>query len=223
MHANLFIKPHRFIAACLVGLAGMTASVAHARGDTRVLDLETHAAFFSSETHQKTPLDPQVFVAAPGAPAGLGPQGIKHAENLRNALIGDAAALPVLNASGQPLDMTLGAWLGAKGQAILTDLPDGREKVSLALSGLKPGGHYSLFENHFDRQPIGFTPMDGAGTDNNFIADAQGRAAITTISPAVLTHANAVLVIYHSDGQHHGQERGDIGVTAHHQLIVRPE
>lgn len=223
MKAILFPRHNRFIAACLIGLAGMTASVAHARGDTRVLDLETHAAFFSSETKQKTPLDPQVFVAAPGAPAGMGPQGIKHTENLRNAQIGDTATLPLMNASGKSLDMTLGAWLGAKGQVILTDLPDGREKVSVALSGLKPGGHYSLFENHFDQQPIGFTPIDGAGTDNNFVADAQGRAAITTTSPAALTHANAVLVVYHSDGQYHGKERGDIGVTAHHQLIVRPD
>lgn len=220
MKTTLFLKHSRFIAACL---AGLLTGMAHARGDTRVLDLETHAAFFSSETNPKTPLDPQVFVAAPGAPAGTGPQGIRHAEDLRNALIGDAPTLPLMNASGKPLDMTLGAWLDAKGQVILTDLPDGREKVSVALSGLKPGGRYSLFENHFDRQPVGFTPMDDAGTDNNVVADAQGRAAITTFSPAVLTHANAVLVVYHSDGQYHGRERGDIGVTAHHQLIVRPD
>jgi hypothetical protein len=29
------------------------------------------------------------------------------------------------------------------------------------------------------------------------------------------------LLVYHSDGVDHGQQRGQIGVTAHHQLIIR--
>ncbi|MFC5429767.1 hypothetical protein ACFPTO_13310 [Paraburkholderia denitrificans] len=51
---------------------------------------------------------------------------------------------------------------------------------------------------------------------------AEGNAVLTTIAPAPLTHDNAVLVVYHSDGKSHGKLRGDIGVTAHHQLIARP-
>jgi len=201
--------------------AGLTSSVWAADG-TRALDFETHAAFFSAETQQKTPLDPHVFVADPGNPGGVGPQGIKRQPGLRNALIDDSPALPILTASSQALNMTLGAWLGAKGQAILTPLPDGREKISVVLSGLKPHGHYSLFENHFDQKPIGFTPLDGKGTDNDFVADAQGKAVLTTISPQPLTHDNAVLVVYHSDGKPHGKLRGEVGVDAHHQLIARP-
>lgn len=209
-------------AICLAGLGSLTAMATHAATESRVLDFETHAAFFSNETHQNPPLDPQVFVAAKGAPAAVGPQGIKRSAGLRNALIADAPALPVMSASGQPLEMSLGAWLGAKGQVILTQQPDGREKVTVILSGLKPHGHFSLFENHFDQKPVGFTPLDGNGTDNNFVADAEGKAVVSTISPSTITHDNAVLVVYHSDSKTHGKVRGEIGVNAHHQLIARP-
>jgi hypothetical protein len=64
--------------------------------------------------------------------------------------------------------------------------------------------------------------IDGSGADNSFVADANGNAVVTTVSPAALTHDNAVLVVYHSDGKVHGRSRGDIGVDAHHQLIARP-
>ncbi|MCY0852894.1 hypothetical protein [Cupriavidus sp. D39] len=222
MNAQKNLKLKRTVAACLVGLGGLTAMAAHAASDSRALDFETHAAFFSSETHQKPPLDPQVFVAAPGAPAALGPQNIKRSAGLRNALIMDAPSSPIMSASGQPLDMSLGAWLGAKGQVILTPQPDGREKVTVILSGLKPHGHYSLFENHFEQKPIGFTPLDGNGTDNDTVADAEGKAILSTVSPTTITHDNAVLVVYHSDGKTHGKMRGEIGVNAHHQLIARP-
>jgi hypothetical protein len=222
MNAIAHRKYKRIVGVFLAGIAGLIATAAQADGEMRALDFETHAAFFSAETHQKATLDPQVFVAERGAPAVVGPQNIKHVADLRNALLSDSPTLPIVNASGQALNMTLGAWLGAKGQVILTRLPDGREQVSVAMSSLKPNGHYSLFENHFDQKPIGFTPLDGNGTDNNFVADAQGKAVITTISPAPLTHDNAVLLVYHSDGKSHGKLRGEIGVTAHHQLIVRP-
>ncbi len=207
--------------ACFIGLGSLTSG-AHAADENRVLALETHAAFFSNETHQNPPLDPQVFVAAPDAPAATGPQGIRRSAGLRNALIGDGPALPIVTALGLPLDMSLGAWLGAKGQVILTPQLDGREKVTVVLSGLKPHGHYSLFENHFDQKPVGFTPLDGKGTDNNVVANAEGKAVLTTMSPTTITHDNAVLVVYHSDGKSHGKLRGDIGINAHHQLIARP-
>jgi hypothetical protein len=118
--------------------------------------------------------------------------------------------------------MSLGAWLVANGEVILTPQVNGQEKVTVILSDLKPGGHYSLFENHFDQKPVGFTPLDGTGEANNFVADITGKAVITTIAPAPLTHDNAVLVVYHSDGKTYGKSRGDIGVNAHHQLIARP-
>ncbi|AMM18664.1 hypothetical protein AX768_30130 (plasmid) [Burkholderia sp. PAMC 28687] len=193
-----------------------------AYGQSQALPLVTHAAFFSAETHQIPVLDPQVFVTEPSGSAGIGPQGIRHVAGVRNARRDDLRTLPILNASGKPLGMSLGAWLDANGEVLLTPQANGGEKVTVILSNLKPGGHYSLFENHFDQKPVGFTPLDGAGEANSFVADTVGKAVLTTTAPAPLTHDNAVLVVYHSDGKTYGNSRGDIGVNAHHQLIVRP-
>jgi hypothetical protein len=85
-----------------------------------------------------------------------------------------------------------------------------------------PNGHYSLFENHFSTTGVSFTPLDGKGSGNSFVAAADGTGTLTVVAPSVLTHDNAVLLVYHSDGQEHGDKRGAIGETAHHQLISRP-
>lgn len=214
---NINHSLHLFVLTC--GLLGLAAQ---ARSADTALSMETHAAFFSSETKQKAPLDPQVFLSAPDGPAAVGPQGIRHEAGLRPALVADKPTLPVMNAKGESLGMTLGSWLSAKGTVVLTTQANGHQKVTAIFSGLKPKGKYSLFENHFDESPIGFTPLDGNGTDNNFVADAQGIAVITVYAPKSLTSENAVLLVYHSDEKLHGKERGSIGVDAHHQLIARP-
>lgn len=208
-------------AAAIALLFSAAAVPAQAEG-TRVLPLETHAGFFSNEVKMKPALDPQVFVKAPTAAAATGPQGIKHVAGFRNALVADDSALPIFTADGKALEMTLGQWLAAKGDVVLTPVAGGAERVNLALTGLKPNGQYSLFENHFDQKPVGFTPLDGSGTDNGFVASADGRAAVSVISPTLLSHDNAVLIIYHSDAKTHGKSRGEIGLNAHHQLIARP-
>lgn len=220
MKALKELKLKSVVASSLFGLGSLMCMAAYGQGS--VLPFVTHAAFFSAETHQNPVLDPQVFVAEPSASAGIGPQGIKHIAGVRNARPADPPTLPILNASGKPLGMSLGAWLDANGEVLLTPQANGLEKVTVILSDLKPGGHYSLFENHFDQKPVGFTPLDGVGEANSFVADATGKAVMTTIAPAPLTHDNAVLVVYHSDGRTYGKSRGDIGVNAHHQLIVRP-
>lgn len=204
----------------ILGLGSVLALTAHA--GSVALPFQTHAAYFSAEINASTPLDPQVFVAEPHAARGIGPQQIRHVAGIRNARIADLPTLPILNANGEPLHMTLGAWLGAKGEAVLTPIADGKEKITVSLSNLIPGGHYSLFENHFDQKPTGFTPLDGNGATTSFVATADGKAIVTAIAPSELTHDNAVLVVYHSDGKPHGQSRGAIGVNAHHQLIARP-
>src|SRR6516164_7436506 len=103
----------------------------------------------------------------------------------------------------------------------ITPSANGKAKISAQFSKLRPSASYSLFENHFDQQPVGFTPLDGAGKDNNFHSDKKGVARVTLTAPQMLTHANAVLLVYHSDKTFHGEQRGEIGVTAHHQLIAR--
>lgn len=212
--------PRRAIAMGLIGLGSALSISVHA--ESVVLPFVTHAEFFSAETHQPVPLDPQVFVAEPSGSEGVGPQGIRHVAGVRNAHVADTGSLPIVNALDKPLDMSLGVWLGASGDVVLTPEANGHERVTIVLSHLKPNGHYSLFENHFDQKPVGFTPLDGTGETNSFVADPAGKAVITTIAPAPLTHDNAVLVVYHSDGKAHGLSRGNIGVDAHHQLIARP-
>lgn len=218
----LSVMRHAIVPVLLV-MWSVYPLISQAAETSQALDFVTHAAFFSKESKQKKELDPQVFVKEPMAPAAVGPQGIKHVAGIRNAWTSDETSLPIFNAQGHSLDMSLGQWLAAKGQVILTPLANGRERIEVAMSGLKPTGHYSLFENHFDQQPVGFTPLDGNGAGNNFVADAAGKGVASIIVPSVLTHDNAVLLVYHSDNKTHGTSRGDIGVNAHHQLIARPQ
>ena len=82
-------------------------------------------------------------------------------------------------------------------------------------------GRYSLFENHFGAAGATFTPLDGAGTANSFTASSDGTAQAELTIPGAITHAEGILLVYHSDGTDHGMLRGEIGVNAHHQLIVR--
>jgi hypothetical protein len=185
------------------------------------LSFVTHAAFFSKETHQAKPVDPQVFVRDPQSPAGVGPQGIEHGAGIRPALIDqDGKSTALVNAKGEPLGFDLGHWLAAHGTATVAPQAGGKANITVSFEGLRPNGHYSLFENHFDQKPIGFTPLDGAGEHNNFVADTDGAAKLTVTAPSLPTSANAILLVYHSDGESHGKERGQIGVTAQHQLIA---
>jgi hypothetical protein len=203
------------LALTLVGTAATKAA------DSQRL-ITIHAAFFSSETKQPKPVDPHVFVQDPASPAATGPQNIQHVAGVRPALIEEhAKTTPLFNAKGESLGFDFGQWLAANGRVAITPSASSKAKISAQFSKLRPGGSYSLFENHFDQQPVGFTPLDGAGKANNFVANRKGAAEVTLTAPQMLTHANAVLLVYHSDKTFHGDQRGEIGVTAHHQLIAR--
>ena len=181
-----------------------------------------HAPFFSNEARVPNLLDPHVFVADPVTAEAVGPQGITHAAGFRPALMVDDPAQTLFNAKGKPLDMTLRQWFSAYGSYVGTRQNDGSERIVATFAGLIPNGHYSLFENHFAPAGVTFTPLDDKGIGNNVVARADGTATLTLTAPARLTHDNAVLLVYHSDGRDHGVERGTIGDTAHHQLISRP-
>jgi len=213
--------PRLFHSLAVVG-SFLASGSATAVGVDRAIAFESHATFFSREMRLRPVLDPHVFVTFPGAAAGVGPQGIVHVAGFRNALLTDPQDQEIATANGAPLSMTLRTWLGAGGKVVLSDLPGGNEIVTVTLRGLKPAGHYSLFVNHFDQDPVGFTPLDGTAGGNDFVAGPDGCAVKLIISPIRLAHKNAVLVVYHSDGQFHGLTRGDIGINAHHQLVARP-
>jgi len=158
------------LALTLVGTAATQAT------DLQRLTFTKHAAFFSSETKQPKPVDPQVFVQDPASPAATGPQNIQHIAGVRPALIEqDAKTTPLFNAKGESLGFDFGQWLGANGKVTITPSANGKAKISAQFSTLRPGGSYSLFENHFDQQPVGFTPLDGVGKANNFVADKRAR------------------------------------------------
>lgn len=217
-----FLDTRQFLARSMAALALSGCASTNAPSiASQTLPFVTHAAFFSQETHQPMVLDPQVFVAQGGNPPGTGPQNIAHVAGYRNALPSDPASTMIYSAIGIPLGMTSTQWFAAGGAATLTPLADGSERIELALSGLRPGGVYDLFENHFDQQPVGFTPLDGTGKSTRFVAGLDGKAVMLVVAPQRLTHDNAILVVYHSDRETHGLERGPIGVTAHHQIIVR--
>ena len=218
------------VAATLLGFSGLSAlpvpaqnalTVAPAASPQRLAFVE-HAAFFSLEAKTPALIDPQVFVAvaaAPEVPKGL--QGIAHIAGVRNAVMVDDSERPVLSGTGKPLGFTLGRWFAAAGTVDLAPQANGTERIAMHFTHLVSNGRYSLFENHFDTMPVTFTPLDGAGTANGFLAAKDGSADVTVVAPSVLTHENAVLAVYHSDGIEHGQSRGEIGVVAHHQLIAR--
>ena len=187
------------------------------------MDFVTHAAFFSAESKQPKTLDPQVFIHDAAAPAATGPQGIKHVAGVRPPLIDqDAKSSMLYNAEDKPLGFDLQTWLSASGSVTITE-QGGKSLLQANFKGLRPNAHYSLFENHFDHTPVSFTPMDGKGTTNSFVTQSDGSATVSMTLPDFPTHANAVLLIYNSDGQTHGLERGRIGIDAHHQLIARPK
>src|SRR5260370_2811580 len=187
------------------------------------INFVTHASFFSTETKQPKTLDPQVFVQDPAAEAATGPQGIKHAAGIRPPLIEqDAKSSPLYNADGKPLGFDLQTWLSPSGIVTITE-QGGKILLEASFKGLKPNGSYSLFENHFDHMPVTFSAIDGTGKTNSFIAQPDGTAKISITLPDFPTNPNDVLLIYNSEGQSHGLDRGKIVIEAHHQLIARPE
>lgn len=208
-------------AGVTLGIAAAGRTQAWAAPETvRDLPFILHAVFFSDETHQAQPIDPHAFVKDPSAPAAIGPQNIPHIAGLRPALVAGSLDVEAFNAQGKSLGFSLADWFAAKGSVKITS-SDAGVRLDCRFTQLRPNGVYSLFENHFDQKPIGFTPSDGSGEGNSFTADVNGSAAVSMKSPHPLTHDNAVLLVYHSDGVTHGLERGEIGVTAHHQIIAR--
>ena len=185
------------------------------------LEFVTHAAFFSREAGVADPLDPQVFVRDPSAQEGAGPQNIRHIAGYRPLLLRDPPDAKLFTAEGRPLPFSASQWLRAGGRVVITPSASGGTDVVATFTALAPGGVYSLFENHFDVKPTGFTPLDGTGSANSFAADSDGSATVKLHAPDVPTSVNAVLLVYHSDGKSHGQSRGTIGTDAHHHLIAK--
>jgi hypothetical protein len=185
------------------------------------LTFVTHAAFFSQATHRAPAIDPQIFIRQETLPEGTGPQNIEHVAGERPAQIDDVPELPAYDAHGRSLGFSLGRWFGATGTVVLQRLDTGGERIEAAFSNLLPFGTYSLFRIAFTPAGAVFTPLDGAGTSNSFTVGAEGGAKLAVVTNQPLGSGDAIVLVYHSDGLTHGDSRGDLGLTAHQQLIVR--
>ncbi len=103
---------------------------------------QLHMDFFSHESKLSPVIDPQVFLAAPGAPAGTGPQNIKHVAGIAPAPKAGDASIPLLAADGTALNITREAWEKAAG-TVAASCTNGSEQAISHLTGLIPGGSYS--------------------------------------------------------------------------------
>jgi hypothetical protein len=183
------------------------------------LTFVTHASFFSQETHRTPAIDPEVFVRDNAGLAGVGPQNIEHVAGIRPARLDDSGWNVVYNADAESLEFTLAKWFGATGSADVAPQGAG-DRVTLAFEKLIPFGVYSVFRVTFSSDGTTFKPLDGDGTADSFTAGAEGGGKIVIDTPTPLQHAEAIVLVYHSDSQNHGASRGKIGVNAHHQLIA---
>lgn len=188
-----------------------------------------HGAYFSQETKRTPAIDPQVFVKDESSAEGTGPQNIAHAAGVRPARLDDSPELVLYNANGDSLGFTLGKWLpvagpgadGASGTVDIDAQPSGATRLTMSFRKLIAFGVYSVFRATYSPDGTTFVPVDGDGTTNTFTSAVDGSADAVVSTPNRLSHANAIVLVLHSDSQEHGVSRGVAGVTAHHQLIVR--
>lgn len=209
------------LSAVLLAGVGVAPASAAASGVNRVA-YELHMVFFSKESGLSKVIDPQMFIASPGTPAGTGPQGIHHAANLAPAPMDGPSQSQLFAADGSPLHVSLGQWERAKGSANLVCGNRG-EMVASQFKHLIPGGVYSLFVVHLTVQGAGrFTALGDANGTANVVANPAGQGHLAVHSPHCLTPSSeAVVLVWHSDKTPHGPSIGTAGQTSHNQLIFR--
>lgn len=130
---------------------------------------------------------------------------------------------------GAALGITQGEWLAASGQAVVTCHGD-TGSVSATFANLVPDGVYTLwyfFMAFPPSQPFSTYDLPlGArdGSQNTFVADAQGNARLEVeVSPCLQLSGNQLLAglaaAYHSDGKSYGPNPGDFGTITHLQVF----
>ncbi len=198
-----------------------TTTTAPSTRATKKVDYQLHMAFFSLESKIRPVIDPQVFVASPGAKAKIGPQMISHVAGVAPAKQAGPPATRLLAADATPLKVTLGEWERAAGSVAFSCV-NGSERAESILTGLIPSATYSTFVVHLKRQgATRFTPWGNAAANtNNFTASSTGAASPTNTVTGCLGADSAAVIMWHSDGQTHGSSPGTIGVTWHNSLIT---
>ncbi|MEM1264493.1 MAG: hypothetical protein AAGI50_00585 [Pseudomonadota bacterium] len=133
--------------------------------------------------------------------------------------------------AGQPLGLTLGAWLAATGSGeYRCDGSQGHLEIEFA--GLVPNGVYTLW--HFFMVNGKTEPFIGSfdlpvgafdGSQAAFSADADGNASYDQTFASCLQLSGEQLMAglalnWHSDGQTYGMLPGDFGQNAHIQIYT---
>jgi hypothetical protein len=209
-----------FGVAVVLALAGF-ARVARADAPAE-LPFVNAATAFSSAAQADRPIDPEVFVRETQAAPGTGPEHIEHVAGFRTARLDDEPQAPIFRADGVALDLSLGNWLAARGTLAIEAQPDGHDRVTVVFKNLVAFGEYSVFVEA--AAPAGAPvcrPLDGEGSANSFTAHVDGSAALVIDTPAQVNSGSAIVLVYHSDSREHGASRGQIGITAHEQLVAR--
>lgn len=126
---------------------------------------------------------------------------------------------------GQPLGMTLGDWLAARGTGTYIVSGD-QATLDLQFKNLVPMGVYTLWCVDFNitssvmnDDPCG--AMDGS--ENMFVAGEDGSAdmvmEIDAFPAPTADMIYTVALAYHSDGQTYGERAGEFGHNVHVQLV----
>ena len=187
------------------------------------LSFVPHAAFFSLVTHQSSLVDPEIYIAAPAAPAALGLAQIAHIAGERSAEMRDDASAAALDANARPLGFDLQHWFAANGVVeVLAPDPDHGDTqiVIFRFANLVPHARYSVFVAHLESRSSNIVPLDGTSKTNSFTTDGDGTAGVTIVSPEMLPHGSALLLVYHADHKDHGLREGNAGFDSFDQLVV---
>ena len=179
---------------------------------------------FQPVSVQTTAQPAQVFVRDSAAPAQTDPgAGGMHDAGLRPPGDNDPPSAQLTNAHGDALKVSIADWRSASGQADFQPLMQGAGvRVRASFKGLIANGRYSLFVRQLaGRVGVVLTPVDIVGASNSFLADRDGNGIIAVDSPNPIPSGAQLVLVYHSDGAEHQSSPGNLGITAHEQLITR--
>jgi hypothetical protein len=147
---------------------------------------------------------------------------------------------------GADLGFTLGQWLKAAGDGTYSE-ENGNATMNVTFHDLVPNGTYSVWCHRVTMPPNynkEFLPCGASdGSQNTFKADAMGNGSFNLKLEALPPSTNVtfgdyvamyvtktapittnitwtlIAVVYHSDGQTHGANPGELGKDAHVQLV----
>lgn len=134
-------------------------------------------------------------------------------------------------ARGEALDLNLGEWYAAEGEATY-HCQEGTGHMEATFSGLVPEGVYTMW--HFFMANPQTNPFIGTfdlpvgardGTQSMFVADTQGDAAfVREFQPCLqmsgVQLAAGLAVAWHSDGMTYGPLPGEFATRSHIQLFT---